>query len=238
VIRKKRRFKQMTKVSLKRKEKKVQCDQENHFNSDTFGRICSYREYGTFLFHDADVCNPNWGLQRDYHIKKKLFKRKGNRVQHMVELVFLYCGRPLHLLSVILIRNFQDLIHHNNFMGLITVLRYKKIIFYTLYIIGFTLFVMTLKKGFLRYQIRLFFWTHCVLIFTFGVSLATLTVYEGMIWAILSIILGKLNKSPLMISSLTFSESYLVSINSLLCHLIRLGRDLLEVSLLQFSSQW
>ena len=72
-------------------------------------------------------------------------------------------------------------------------MQYKKVIFYVLYVVGFSVFVMTLKKGFLRYQIRLFFWTHCVLMFTFGVSMCMLTVYEGMIWAILTVFLGRIH---------------------------------------------
>lgn len=76
--------------------------------------------------------------------------------------------------------------------GLGVLVQYKNTLFFTLYILGFTLFVATLRRGFLMYQMRLFFWTHCVVVFTGGVSMCMRTVYNGMVWAVLAIMLGSL----------------------------------------------
>jgi phosphatidate cytidylyltransferase len=54
-----------------------------------------------------------------------------------------------------------------------------------LWIVGFLLFVMSLKKGFYRYQFRQFAWTHigCLLIVGQS-SVIGLNIYEGLVWFI------------------------------------------------------
>ena len=110
----------------------------------------------------------------------------------MAKLVFFHCHSNLFYHCVRLIRNFQDRIVLYETGTLDWLFRYKTSMFFGMYILGFLLFVMSLRKGYLRYQIRQFFWTHCVLIFTAGMSLSMSIVFEGMIWAILSIICGEL----------------------------------------------
>jgi len=66
------------------------------------------------------------------------------------------------------------------------ILRYKTTIFFSLYTIGFLAFVLSLKMGYIRYQIRLFIETHLVILIAVGTSGAMMTIYEGQIWWIAS----------------------------------------------------
>jgi phosphatidate cytidylyltransferase len=66
------------------------------------------------------------------------------------------------------------------------ILRYKHTIFFGLYTIGFLAFVLSLKMGYIRYQIRLFIETHLVILIAVGTSGAMMTIYEGQIWWIAS----------------------------------------------------
>lgn len=89
------------------------------------------------------------------------------------------------------VSNFEEKLLRKKNSWLNFILMYKHLIFFCIYISLFLCFVIKLKKGYLRYQIRLFFWTHCVLLFTIGLSLGMLMIYEGLIWLLLSAISGK-----------------------------------------------
>lgn len=57
------------------------------------------------------------------------------------------------------------------------------IIFYISWMMGFLVFVMTLKKGLYKFQFGLFAWTHIfILIYTFQKSLAMSNIFEGLVW--------------------------------------------------------
>ena len=62
-------------------------------------------------------------------------------------------------------------------------INYHNFISFLLWILGFLLFVMALKKGFYRYQFRQFAWTHLA-IFLVVAQCATIMInlYEGIIW--------------------------------------------------------
>jgi len=66
------------------------------------------------------------------------------------------------------------------------ILRYKTSIFFSLYTLGFLGFVLSLKMGYIRYQIRMFIETHLVILIAIGTSGAMMTIYEGQIWWIVS----------------------------------------------------
>ena len=127
----------------------------------------------------------------NHFFKTELWKGKTDQQFYLAQLVFLHNYRSLHFYNVSLIRNFQEKLMRLDVAFLSTLLRYRNMVFFSFYIIGFLLFVIALKKGFRKYQIRMFFWTHCVLIFTGGLSFGMLSIYEGMIWAVLSACCGK-----------------------------------------------
>ena len=49
--------------------------------------------------------------------------------------------------------------------------------------IGFLIFVLTLKRGYYRYQFQQFGWTHITLLIIVGQSSALINnIYEGLVW--------------------------------------------------------
>ena len=60
---------------------------------------------------------------------------------------------------------------------------YHEFITFTLWIAGFLMFTLSLKKGYLRYQFRQFGWTHISLLLIVGQGAAMINnIYEGIIW--------------------------------------------------------
>jgi len=67
---------------------------------------------------------------------------------------------------------------------------YHGIISFMLWIFGFLIFVLTLKKGYYRYQFQQFGWTHITILMIVGQSSAIMNnIYEGLIWFILPALL-------------------------------------------------
>jgi CDP-diglyceride synthetase len=55
-----------------------------------------------------------------------------------------------------------------------------------LWIIGFLLFVISLKKGFYKYQFRQFAWTHIGCLLLVGqTSVIVYNIYEGLFWFVI-----------------------------------------------------
>lgn len=88
-----------------------------------------------------------------------------------------------------------------------------KLIFFSLYIAGFIMWVTTLKKGFLRYQVRLFFWTHSTLIVVLTSSTANALIYEGMVWWLTSVVMVVLNDTCAYFVGRRFGRTKLIDIS-------------------------
>ena len=89
----------------------------------------------------------------------------------------------------------------------------KSMVFFLLYMGGFMAWVASLRGGYLRYQTRLFFWTHCVLIVTFVGSAAVYAINYGMIWWITSIVLVVVNDTGAYVVGKKFGRTKLISIS-------------------------
>lgn len=60
--------------------------------------------------------------------------------------------------------------------------RYSYVIFFSLYVLGIVLFVISLRKGQYKYQFRIFAWTHitCLIVVTQSTTIL-MNIYEGLI---------------------------------------------------------
>ncbi|KAK8919418.1 Phosphatidate cytidylyltransferase [Platanthera zijinensis] len=66
------------------------------------------------------------------------------------------------------------------------IVKYLMFICYSLYIAGFVWFIVTLKKGFTRYQYSQYAWTHMILLMVFAQSsFAVANIFEGIFWFLL-----------------------------------------------------
>lgn len=112
-----------------------------------------------------------------------------------------------------LVKYFKDMLADSPNILIQMVLDYKKTLFFSLYMAGFLVYVISLKKGFYRYQIRLFFWTHIVLVLVLGVSASISVVYHGLIWFLASILLVTANDIFAYIFGKLFGKRPLISLS-------------------------
>ncbi|KAL5574793.1 hypothetical protein UlMin_016492 [Ulmus minor] len=69
-------------------------------------------------------------------------------------------------------------------------IKYHMVICYSLYIVGFIWFILTLKKKMYKYQFGQFAWTHMILFVVFAQSaLAVANIFEGIFWFLLPVTL-------------------------------------------------
>ncbi|KAL5576325.1 hypothetical protein UlMin_018024 [Ulmus minor] len=71
-----------------------------------------------------------------------------------------------------------------------SLIKYQMVICYSLYIVGFIWFILTLKKKMYKYQFGQFAWTHMILFVVFAQSaLAVANIFEGIFWFLLPVTL-------------------------------------------------
>ena len=78
--------------------------------------------------------------------------------------------------------NFQQMLETAPNNAIRFIANYRNLIFFVLYIIGFSGYVVTLKFGYIRYQIRLFMETHISLLVCCIVGSSMIVIYDGLIW--------------------------------------------------------
>jgi len=64
--------------------------------------------------------------------------------------------------------------------------RYRMLLFFTLYVSGIVIFVLSLRKGQLKYQFGMFAWTHLTCLLVVAQSCAVMVnIYNGLVWFLL-----------------------------------------------------
>mmetsp|Transcript_26978 Transcript_26978/g.23867 ORF Transcript_26978/g.23867 Transcript_26978/m.23867 type:complete len:88 (-) Transcript_26978:613-876(-) len=87
-------------------------------------------------------------------------------------------------------------------------MRYHNFAAFVFWIIGFLAFVMSLKKGFYRYQFRQFGWTHCTIILgNYGMIAGIYNNYTGQIWMAFPALLVIVNDSFAYFSGIIFGRT-------------------------------
>jgi CDP-diglyceride synthetase len=73
---------------------------------------------------------------------------------------------------------------------LMEVLKYHNFITFLMWIIAFLLFVLSLQKGYMKYQFRVFGWTGlATILITMPGMLMLFNLYEGLVWFVLPALL-------------------------------------------------
>jgi phosphatidate cytidylyltransferase len=91
--------------------------------------------------------------------------------------------------------------------------KYKQIIHFLLYMLGFLIMVANLKKDYLKQQIAVFFWTHLVLIIIAFTSSAIYIIYNGILWFLTPILLVHNNDTFAYIFGKLFGKHPLIKIS-------------------------
>lgn len=108
----------------------------------------------------------------------------------------------------------KERIYNTHYIGLQFLVNHHKFIFFVLYIAGFCIFVTSLREGHYKYQIKLFFWTH-ILLLLFNISSAVLTViYDGLIWLIACIVLVAANDAFAFVFGKLFGKHQLIKLSA------------------------
>mmetsp|Transcript_9884 Transcript_9884/g.8423 ORF Transcript_9884/g.8423 Transcript_9884/m.8423 type:complete len:139 (-) Transcript_9884:634-1050(-) len=92
--------------------------------------------------------------------------------------------------------------------------QYHNLITFALWLAGFLSFVLTLKKGFYRYQFKRFGWTHlCCFMLVAPVSAVLSNLYSGYIWFCVPILLIIANDTFAYIFGFFFGKTRLIELS-------------------------
>lgn len=80
------------------------------------------------------------------------------------------------------IYNFHDKLQLSPYEPVRFLCKYRNTLFFGLYVIGFLGYVLSLRFGFIRYQVRLLLETHISLLLVMSMGSMMHVIYEGIIW--------------------------------------------------------
>lgn len=96
---------------------------------------------------------------------------------------------------------------------LISIAYYYPIVLFSAYMSGFCVWVATLRKEFLQYQMRLFFWTHMAILLGFIGSLSVYVIYEGFVWWLTGVIMVIINDCGAYFCGKIFGKRKLIGVS-------------------------
>ena len=133
--------------------------------------------------------------------------------------------RPIYLTTVviwyiffvgtayILLTTLEDRLYLSPSESMQFVLQYKSITAFSLYMLGFLAFVLSIRIGYIRYQVRLFLVTHIVLMLSMAVSGAIALIYQGLIWFLTAAIIVILNDCGAYHFGIVFGKTRLIALS-------------------------
>lgn len=109
--------------------------------------------------------------------------------------------------------NFQDMLVNSSSPTIHFIARYRNLIFFAAYLSFFLLFVLSLRFGYIRYQVRLFVETHISLLIVASVGSIMLVIYDGIIWFLIPAVAVILNDCWAYVFGLTFGRTKLIDLS-------------------------
>lgn len=85
--------------------------------------------------------------------------------------------------------------------------KYKRTIFFLLYMAGFMCFIITLKRKLVKEQMKIFFWIHLDIFYTCTALLSIIVVYNGMIWFLACVFLVSANDTFALLAGKMFGRT-------------------------------
>jgi len=99
-------------------------------------------------------------------------------------------------------------------IGIYNVVLSHNFICFVLWIIGFLMFTLSLKKGFYKYQFRQFAWLHIAVFLIIGQTAAIVNnIYEGLIWFIIPCLMVIANDTFAYIFGFFFGKTKLIELS-------------------------
>lgn len=90
---------------------------------------------------------------------------------------------------------------------------FRNSLFFGVYLVFFVLFVISLRFGYIRYQVRLFVETHITLLVAGIVGCAMVVIYEGTIWFLAAALAVILNDCFAYLAGMTFGRHKLIDLS-------------------------
>lgn len=154
------------------------------------------------FFLEFGIFNEILKLKRD---KKQEEKSKSTIV--LLWIMFLI------FFSFLFIIHFSYRFDSRDILLLNFVIKYRKIIFLSLYLFTFCVFIMKLKAKTLIYQMRLFISSSCIMILTLLIHNSIHVIYGGLIWFICSVLLVTVNDLFAYIFGKLFGKTQLIKLS-------------------------
>ena len=109
--------------------------------------------------------------------------------------------------------NFSELLPLQHSRALAFLVTYRNILFFCVYMTLFLLFVLSLRFGYIRYQLRLFIEAHISLLISAIVGWAQVVIYEGTVWFLAAALAVIANDLFAYVAGLNFGRHKLIDLS-------------------------
>ncbi|KAM3134400.1 hypothetical protein pb186bvf_013513 [Paramecium bursaria] len=154
----------------------------------------------------------NFGIFKEILTLKRDYERENNIPYFFLINWYFFGTAVFFFYGKLFSSKLQTIVNNSTYLSLI--FRYHNFISFALWVSGFLMFTLLLKKGYYRYQFRIFGWTHIsLLLIVAQSSVMMMNTFEGLVWFILPCSLVIVNDTFAYIFGVSFGKHKLIELS-------------------------